>query len=143
MSECCYSGTVSDEVASVTQPRMKTCSVALWETPGSSVYNEVSESEWKDKQVKPHQEEVQVSERELKSVRCQVHGVKAQPHYISKSFSASLSYLKYCKIRDKVIKLKLKGCPSAAKRPVMSFTDQQRLKNINVIYLSKSSKSTV
>lgn len=40
---------------------METCSVALWETPGSLVYNEVNESDWKDTQVKPHQEEAQVS----------------------------------------------------------------------------------
>lgn len=65
MPECCCSGAVSDEVvkgsASVTQFAMETCSAALWETPDPLVYNDVNESDWRDKQVKPHQEEQQVS----------------------------------------------------------------------------------
>lgn len=67
MPECCYSGPVSDEVAkssaSVMQPNMETCCEALWETPGSLVYNEVNESDWKDRQVRPLQDVEQVSVR--------------------------------------------------------------------------------
>lgn len=65
MPECYYSGAVFDEVvmssASVTKPDVETCSVTHWETPSSLVYNEVGDSDWKDKQVRPRQEEEQVS----------------------------------------------------------------------------------
>ena len=49
----------------VTQLAVETRSTALWEMPGSLVHNEVNESDRKDKQVKPHQEEQQVSARVL------------------------------------------------------------------------------
>lgn len=60
--------------AFVTQCMTVTCRAALWETPGSLVYNEVNESDWKDKQVNPHQGEAKVSEWVLDQSNS-LHGV--------------------------------------------------------------------
>lgn len=87
--------------AFVAQRITVTCSAALWETPASLVYNEVNKSDWKDKQVNPHQGEAQVSEWVLDQSNS-LHGViTLGPR--SQQISAILCQLNLFKIRQEAL----------------------------------------